>query len=70
MTASQYIDENGNVLPEPADYWGKNKPTVSACRFSGKAYAEHNMYWNNCVINASGVLLRRSYAIMLSNSPF
>lgn len=70
ITASQYIDENSNVLLEPADYWGKNKPAVFACRFPGKDYAEHNMYWNNCVINASGVLFRRSYAITLSNSPF
>lgn len=44
MTASKYIDENGSILPQEANYWGKNKPTVSACRFSGKAYAEHNMY--------------------------
>lgn len=70
MTASQYIDENGSILPQEANYWGKNKPAVSACRFSGKAYAEHNMYWNNCVVNASGVLFRRSCAVRLSDSPF
>lgn len=70
MTASKYIDENGRILPQEANYWGKNKPAVSACRFPGKAYAEHNMYWNNCVINASGVLFRRSYAINLFDSSF
>jgi len=70
MTASRYIDEKGNVLPQEANYWGKKKPAVSACKFLGKAYAEHNMYWNNCIINASGVLFSRSYAITLSDSPF
>ena len=70
MTASKYIDENGRILPQEANYWGKNKPAVSACRFPGKAYAEHNMYWNNCVINASGVLFRRSYAMKLYDSVF
>lgn len=70
MTAFRYIDEKGNILPQEANYWGKKKPAVSACRFSGRAYAEHNMYWNCCVANASGVLFRRSYAITLSNSPF
>lgn len=70
MTAFRYIDEKGNILPQEANYWGKKKPAVSACRFSGKAYAEHNMYWNCCVANASGVLFRRSYAINLSDSSF
>lgn len=70
MTASRYIDEKGNILPQEANYWGKKKPAVSACRFSGKAYAEHNMYWNCCVANASGVLFRRSYATNLSDSSF
>lgn len=70
MTASQYIDENGSILLQEANYWGKNKPAVSVCRFSGKAYAEHNMYWNCCVANASGVLFRRSYAVNLPDTSF
>ena len=70
MTAFRYIDEKGNILPQEANYWGKKKPAVSACRFSGRAYAEHNMYWNCCVANASGVLFRRSYATNLSDSSF
>lgn len=70
MTASKYIDEKGSILPQEANYWGKKRLAVSASRFSGKAYAEHNMYWNCCVANASGVLFRRSYAIKLSDTAF
>lgn len=70
MAASRFIDENGDVLQEHADYWAGKKPNASACFFSGKAYAAHNMYWNNCIINASGVLFRRSYAVKLYDSVF
>jgi len=70
MAASRFIDENGGVLQEHADYWTGKKPNTSACFFSGKTYAAHNMYWNNCIINASGVLFRRSYAVNLYDSVF
>ena len=70
MVASRFIDEKGKVLLSNANYWGEKKPSASARIFSGKAYAAHNMYWNNCVINASGVLFRRSYAQCLSDSVF
>lgn len=70
MVASRFIDENGDMLQGHADYWASKKPNVSACFFLGKAYAAHNMYWNNCIINASGVLFRRSYAVKLYDSVF
>lgn len=70
MVASRFIDENGDILQEHADYWAGKKPNASACFFPGKAYAAHNMYWNNCIINASGVLFRRSYAVKLYDSVF
>lgn len=70
MVASRFIDENGDMLQGHADYWASKKPNVSACFFPGKVYAAHNMYWNNCIINASGVLFRRSYAVKLYDSVF
>lgn len=70
MVASRFIDEDGDMLQGHADYWASKKPNVSACFFPGKAYAAHNMYWNNCIINASGVLFRRSYAVKLYDSVF
>lgn len=70
MVASRFIDEKGDLLPEYADYWGNKKPNVLARSFPGKAYAAHNMYWNNCIINASGVLFRRFYAVKLYDSVF
>lgn len=70
MAASRFINEKGEVLQAEANYWGKKKPKEPARCFSGKEYAERNMYWNNCVINASGVLFRRSYALCLSHSIF
>ena len=70
MAASWFIDENDHILPDEADYWGKHRHRMQAHCFDGKAYAEHNMYWNNCVMNASGVLFRRDYAMKLKDSLF
>ena len=53
-----------------AEPWGKHRHRMQAHCFDGKAYAEHNMYWNNCVMNASGVLFRRDYAMKLKDSLF
>lgn len=49
--------------------WGKRARKEYSC-FPGTAFAEHNLYWKNYVINASGVLFRRTYAERLADSAF
>ncbi len=67
---SLLIDSNGNLIRnKDVNKWGKRKMRNEAY-FSGKKFAVHNLYWKNYVLNASGVLFRREYALNLSNSGF
>lgn len=63
------IDSVGNVEHRDPNHWGKRARKGFAC-FEGGRFAEHNLYWKNYVINASGVIFRREYARKLDGSPF
>lgn len=58
FTASQLIDEEGNVTAKDFDYW-KKRPHLKigeATLYNGREFVTHNMYWRNCIYNASGVV--------------
>lgn len=72
FAGSCYVNREGAIIQQEADYWSKIKKQsrrVDYC-FDGEEYIEHKLYWNNCIMNASGVLFRREYALKLQNSPF
>lgn len=66
---SQLINEKGDIKKRDINHWGKRKNKHYGC-FDGKSFAEHNLYWKNYIINASGVLFRREYAAKLVHSDF
>lgn len=66
---SQLINEKGDIKKRDINHWGKRKNNEYNC-FNGKSFAEHNLYWKNYIINASGVLFRREYAAKLAHSDF
>ncbi|MBQ2123214.1 MAG: glycosyltransferase family 2 protein [Bacteroidaceae bacterium] len=66
---SKTIDETGEVSNKDVNHWGRRQKKEYAC-FDGKKFAEHNLYWKNYVMNASGVVFRREYALNLIHSPF
>ena len=68
-TGTQRIDKDGNLITRPFLYWERWNPTGEAC-FPGKAFAEHNLYWQNMVANASSVLFSREKALTLQEEPF
>ena len=49
--------------------WGR-RVRKEAAYFDGRQFAARNLYWKNYVINASGVLFRRQYALNLAESDF
>ena len=65
-TDSQYIDQNGNLIPQKKKYASTGKTTI----YDGKRFVEHHLYWENAIVNASGVLFRREYAMKLKDHPF
>lgn len=66
---SLLIDADGNISNRDINHWGSRKKKEASC-FDGTQYAIHNLYWKNYLINASGVLFSRKYAIELANSTF
>lgn len=67
---SLLIDEQGNVQQgRDINHWGRRARKGYAC-FPGPAFAEHNLYWKNYTVNASGILFRREYAVRLAQSDF
>lgn len=66
---SLLINADGNISNRDINHWGSRKKKGFAC-FDGTQYAIHNLYWKNYLVNASGVLLSRKYAIELANSTF
>lgn len=69
MAGSNYIDEDGNVITEKADYW-KDDTRQTDHLYDGRFYVEHKLYWNNCIMNASGVLFNRECAMRLPQEAF
>ena len=67
---SLLIDAQGTVnYKRDVNKWEK-RARQEAARFDGKAFALHNLYWRNYVLNASGVLFRREYALKAIHSGF
>lgn len=69
FAGSLLIDADGNVSKRDINHWGRRKKKEAAS-FDGVRYAAHNLYWKNYLVNASGVLFSRRYAIELANSAF
>lgn len=63
------IDAEGKVEPRDVNHWGNRAQRKVSC-FDGKEYAARNLYWKNYIINASGVIFRREYALNLADSDF
>lgn len=63
------IDAEGKVEPKDVNHWGSRVQRKVSC-FDGKEYAARNLYWKNYIINASGVIFRREYALNLTDSDF
>ncbi len=66
---SVLIDSAGKIKHCDPNHWGKRWKKDFAC-FDGKRFAEYDLYWKNYIINASGVIFRREYAVKLVDSPF
>ena len=63
------IDSQSNVSRKDYNKWGRRRAKRYAC-FDGVEYVKHNLYWRNCIYNASGVLFRRDKAISIADSSF
>lgn len=63
------IGSSGKVEHRNPNHWGRRRKKGFAC-FDGRRFAEYNLYWKNYIINASGVIFRREYALKLAGSPF
>jgi glycosyltransferase involved in cell wall biosynthesis len=59
FTGAFIIDEHGTLQTIDPDKWSKVQQQKQAALFDGKQYVRRNLYWQNCVYNASGVLFRR-----------
>lgn len=66
---SQIIDAEGTVSDKDVNHWGRRSKKEYAY-FNGQDFVKHNLYWKNYVINASGVVFRREYAVNLVQSTF
>lgn len=69
-TGSFAIDEKGTIDKRDINHWRKYAKKKTYSCFDGKLFAEHNLYWRNYMINASGILFRREFALRLQNSDF
>ncbi|MCD8318293.1 MAG: glycosyltransferase [Paraprevotella sp.] len=68
FAGSTLFGADGTAENRDANHWGRRERKGSCC-FDGKTYAEYNLYWKNYIINASGAIFRREYALRLSESP-
>lgn len=68
-TGSLLIDPKGNVSRRDVNHWGRRTRNEAQC-FDGKSFATHNLYWKNYIINASGVLFRREFALRVMDSDY
>lgn len=67
---SSLIDENGNVSNRDINHWKRGSEKKEYASFDGIQFAEHNLYWRNYLMNASGILFRREFAVNLAHSEF
>lgn len=69
-TGSLLIDARGRIeYGKDVNRWGK-RSRQEATRFDGKDFALHNLYWRNYILNGSGVLFRREYALKVTDAGF
>ncbi len=64
------LDANGKISKKDINHWGWKRVRLGISRFEGADFVRHNLYWKNYVINASGVLFRREYALTLCGTRF
>lgn len=69
FVGSTLIDINGRRISKDVNHWGKRNKRLFSY-YEGQEYVIHNLYWKNYIINASGVLFRREFALNLSKSSF
>lgn len=63
------FDGEGREEGRDVNHWGRRARNEAAC-FDGKHFAARNLYWKDYIINASGVLFRREYALRLADLHF
>ena len=59
---SVLFDADGKVERKDVNHWGK-RTRWEAAVFDGECYARCNLYWRCYIINASGALFRREFAL-------
>lgn len=69
FAGSVLIDPEGRRSPKDVNHWGRTGRATAAFFPSG-SFARHHLYWRNRIINASGAVFRREYAIGMATSPF
>lgn len=62
------INETSHINNRDMNHWGR-RSRHQWVRFEGRAYAEHNSYWKNYVMNVSGAIFNRQAALELAESP-
>lgn len=62
-------DSEGRVENRDPNNWGQRERKGFAV-FDGPLYAEHNLYWKNYIINASGVVFNREMALTISPASY
>lgn len=60
FVGSHIIDSDGKPSRIIIDGWNEGQYDPVVKKYDGPEFVVHNMYWANCVYNASGVLFRRS----------
>lgn len=69
FAGSVLIDADGRRSRKDVNHWGWRKQGETQYYPSG-FFARRFMYWRNRIINASGAIFRREYALELADSPF
>lgn len=63
------VDGEGRIEPRDVNHWGGRERKGFAVH-DGLLYAEHNLYWKNYIINASGVVFNREKALAIPASTY
>lgn len=59
------IDAKGKPILFDINQWAGRELRANDACFDGKKYVEHNFFWKNTVVNASGVVFNREKALTL-----
>ena len=66
----QVIDSQSQAHKKDYNKWGATRKAKGYACFDGIEYVRNNLYWCNCIYNASGVLFNREKALTVIDSPF